>query len=209
MADINNHASKSNPAFRDYTQTPPWLFAALNHYFNYNLDGAALKISALCERFITPRQNSLKKDWSKLLRDEQQPSVWLNPPYSNILPWVDKAGEQRQKSVLTTLLVPRENRAQWWPYDRASQIWDIVGYYKTHTYKTGKRKGTSTKKWCSGGIRFVNAKTGIEEKNELNKPMCVIIFDPQHIGPCIQKSIRKDELMTIGYAALEQQKASF
>lgn len=202
MANINNHASKSNPAFRDFTQTPPWLFAALNHRFNYNLDGAALKISALCDRFITPKQNSLTTDWSKLLINEEKPAVWVNPPYSNILPWVDKAVEQQQRGVFNTLFVPHENRAEWWPYERASEIWDIVGYYKNHTYKTGKRKNTTVKKWVSGGIKFVNAKTGIEEKYELNKAMSIIIFDPMHIGPCIQRPIRKDILMNIGQQAL-------
>jgi phage N-6-adenine-methyltransferase len=206
MANINNHASKSNKDFRDFTQKPKWFFEAFNHRFNYNLDGAALPVSALCKRFITPKQNSLKKDWSLLLADEQKPAVWVNPPYSDILPWVNKGVEQREKGVFNTLLVPHENRAQWWPYERASEIWDIVGYYKDHSYKSGPRKNTTVKKWVSGGIKFVNAKTGIEEKNELNKAMCLIIFDPMHIGPCIKRTIRKDVLMAIGKAALAKQK---
>ena len=205
MANVNSHASKSNVAFRDFTQTPKWLFEAFNHRFNYNLDGAALPVSALCKQFITPKQNSLKTDWSTLLSDQAKPSVWVNPPYSNILPWVKKAIEQREKGVLNTLFVPHENRAEWWPDADASEIWDIVGYYKNHTYKSGKQKGQTAKKWVSGGIKFVNAKTGIEEKNELNKPMSLIIFDPMHSGGCIHKSIRKDILMRIGMAALEQQ----
>jgi len=205
MANINNHASKSNKAFRDFTQTPKWLFEAFNHRFNYNLDGAALPVSALCKRFITPKQNSLKKDWSLLLADEIKPAVWVNPPYSNILPWTHKAIEQRDKGVLNTLFVPHENRAEWWPHSQASEIWDIVGYYKNHTYKIGPRKGTTVKKWVSGGIKFVNAKTGLEEKNELNKPMSLIIFDPMHTGATIHKSIRKDVLIKMGHAALAQQ----
>jgi len=206
MANLNNHASKSNKAFRDFTQTPKWLFKAFDHRFNYNLDGAALPISALCERYITPEQNSLTTNWSALLANESKPAVWINPPYSDILPWVEKALEQRELGVLSTLLVPHENRAEWWPSDRASEIWDIVGYYRQHTYRQGKRKGQTVKKWVSGGIKFVNAETGIEEKNELNKPMCLIVFDPMHTGACIKKDIRKDVLMQIGQAALNPKK---
>lgn len=206
MANLNNHASKSNKAFRDFTQTPPWLFAAFDQHFHYNLDGAALPISALCERYITPEQNSLTTDWKKLLTNEKKPAVWINPPYSNILPWVEKCLEERERGVLSTLFVPHENRAEWWPSDRASEIWDIVGYYREHTYKQGKRKGTTTKKWVSGGIKFINAKTGEEEKNELNKPMCLIVFDPMYTGVCIKKDIRKDVLMTLGHNALNRQK---
>lgn len=198
MADVNNHKSKSNKAFRDFTQTPKWCFNAWNSLYNYNLDGAALPVSALCQRFITPKQNSLKKCWATLLKDEIKPAVWVNPPYSDILPWVQKALKERQKGVLSTLFVPHENRAQWWPVETASKIIDITGYYETYIYKSGKRKGQTKQKWCSGGISFVNAKTGLTEKCELNKPMCLIVFDPLHVGPCEQTYIRKNELMKLG-----------
>jgi phage N-6-adenine-methyltransferase len=206
MANINNHASQSEKAFRDFTQTPKWIFYAFDHRFNYGLDGAALPISALCKKFITPEQNSLTTNWSVILCDNERPAVWVNPPYSNILPWVKKAVEQRKLGVLTTLFVPHENRAEWWPNEYASEIIDIVGYYKDHTYKVGKRKGQTVKKWVSGGIRFVNAKTGITEKNELNKPMCLIVFDPMHSGACIQRTVKKNILMEIGEAVIARQK---
>ncbi len=198
MANVNNHKSKSNKAFRDFTQTPKWVFNAFNKTYQYNLDGAALPISALCEKYLTPKQDSLKVDWSKLLKTEKQPSVWINPPYSNILPWVQQSIKQQQKGVLSTLFVPHENRAQWWPIESASKIIDIVGYYEYSTYKSGPRKGTERKRWVSGGIKFVNAQTGLEEKNELNKAMCLIVFDPNHTGECIQTYIKKNQLMMLG-----------
>jgi phage N-6-adenine-methyltransferase len=206
MASINHHASKSDKAFRDFTQTPPWLFHAFDHRFNYGLDGAALPISALCEKFISPEQNSLTTNWSALLSDSERPTVWVNPPYSNILPWVKKAVEQRELGVLTTLFVPHENRAEWWPNECASEIIDIVGYYKKYTYQSGKQKGQSVNKWVSGGIKFVNASTGELEKNELNKAMCVIVFDPMHTGACMQRTVKKNILMAIGEAAIARKK---
>ncbi|OEF51001.1 adenine methyltransferase [Enterovibrio norvegicus] len=205
MATPSNHQSKTDAAYRDSTQTPPWLFQAFNAEFHYDLDAAALPESALVETYYTPDQDALTQDWSALFTFNHRPAVWLNPPFSDILPWMEKAREQQAKGVLTTLLVPRDNRTEWWPHDCASEIRDIVGYHEERTYKTGnkQKKGQPYKKWISGGIAFVDAKTGEEMPNELNKPMCLVVFDPLHFGPCVYKTIRKDLLMKRGHERLE------
>tara|TARA_B110000503_G_C7171429_1_gene424466 strand:+ start:2528 stop:3172 length:645 start_codon:yes stop_codon:yes gene_type:complete len=209
MASNNNHQSKSNKAGRDTTQTPRWLFEAFNSQYHYVLDAAALKKSALVERYYTPRNNALKKDWSAdiglyLDANSATPAVWLNPPYSNILPWVNKVIEQQHKGILTTLLVPRDNRTQWWPANSASKIIDIVGYYENQgVYLRGPKKGQPKLKWRSGGIRFINSLTGKEEPAELNKPMCLIEFNPHLIGqPCQYSTIPKNVLMALGQKAI-------
>ncbi|EHZ2727268.1 adenine methyltransferase [Vibrio parahaemolyticus] len=202
MATPSNHQSQTDPEFRDFTQTPPWLFHAFNAEFNYDLDAAALPESALCARYYTPEIDGLKQDWSKEFSFNRRPAVWINPPFSDILPWVELAKEQQKKGVLTTLLVPHDNRTEWWPHDSASEIRDIVGYHETRVYKSGKKKGREYKKWVSGGIRFIDAKTGLEMPHELNKPMCLIVFDPFHSGHCAHKTIRKDVLMQIGQQQL-------
>ncbi|TMP68372.1 DNA N-6-adenine-methyltransferase, partial [Pseudoalteromonas sp. S1649] len=149
----------------------------------------------------------LKIDWSAdIIPFEETPAVWINPPYSNILPWVDKGVEQQNKGVLSTLLVPRDNRTEWWPHDRASKIIDIVGYYEEQgVYKSGPNKGEPKLKWRSGGIRFINSRTGKEEPAELNKPMCLIEFNPHLIGqPCQFGTIQKNVLMAMGHNALNE-----
>ncbi|WP_025740901.1 DNA N-6-adenine-methyltransferase [Salinivibrio socompensis] len=203
MATPSNHQSQTDKAFRDFTQTPPWLFHAFDAEFHYDLDAAALDESALCERYYTPKIDGLAQDWSKELAFNGVPRVWINPPFSNILPWIEKAKEQRERGVLTTLLVPHENRAEWWPYDTASEIRDIVGYYVTRHYKSGKQKGEEYQKWVSGGISFIDAKTGQQMPHELNKPMCLIVFNPFHTGPTIYKPVRKDFLMRLGQQQLD------
>lgn len=207
MASINNHASKSTKRHRDTTRTPLWLFAAFNSQYNYVLDAAATKQSALCDHFYTKQRNALKIDWSSdIIPFEKTPVVWINPPYSNILPWIDKVVEQQNKGVLSTLLVPRDNRTEWWPHDRASKIIDIVGYYEEQgVYKSGPNKGEPKLKWRSGGIRFINSRTGKEEPAELNKPMCLIEFNPHQIGqPCQFATIQKNVLMAMGHNALNE-----
>ena len=200
MADLNNHASKSNPNFRDQTSTPEWLFQAFNTEFDFGLDAAATKESAKCTIYFTPETDGLNQDW---LKESENKTVWVNPPYSDNGPWMQKAKEEQAKGVTTCLLVPHDNRAEWWPINIASEIRDIVGYYDDRVYLSGKQKGTSYKKWCSGGIRFIDAATGKEMPNELNKPMCLVVFRPGHKGPCLQSSVSKRKLLDVGRAIVK------
>lgn len=200
MADLNNHASKSNPNFRNQTSTPEWVFQAFNAEFDFSLDAAATKESAKCSAYFTPETDGLNQDWSK---ESKNKTVWVNPPYSDIGPWMQKAKEEQAKGVTTCLFVPHDNRAQWWPISIASEIRDIVGYYDDRVYLSGKQKGTSYKKWCSGGIRFIDAATGKEMPNELNKPVCLVVFRPGHTGPCQQSSISKRILLDTGRAIVK------
>lgn len=208
MATPSNHQSQTDKAFRDFTQTPRWLFEAFNSQYHYVLDAAALHESALLPRYYTPEQDSLSIDWSADLSDYDAPTVWLNPPYSDILPWVEKAHEQQQKGVGTTLLVPHDNRTQWWPAQRGGcKVIDIVGYYETAVYKGGKKKGQSYHRWHSGGIKFIDAKTGLEMPQELNKPMCLIDFNPIYLGQPMQSGfIAKNILFAMGQAAIAKTK---
>jgi phage N-6-adenine-methyltransferase len=208
MASINNHASQSEKAYRDFTQTPREVFAGFDAVYNYDVDGAALPISALCERYYTPQMDSLSIDWSSdLIVFDAPAAVWLNPPYSDILPWVEKCHEQRQKGVLSTLFIPRDNRTEWYfaARETASAIIDITGYYELITYKSGPLKGQVRKKWRSGGINFINAATGQANENELNKPMCLVEFDPRKSGKCKDRTITKQALLKRGVRHLKKQ----
>lgn len=209
MAEPSNHKSQTDKTFRDLTQTPPWLYAAFNFMYRYDLDAAALPESAHHERYYTPENDALKIDWSEDLKHIEKPKVWLNPPFSDIFPWREKCLEQQLKGVHTTMFVPHENRAQWWPAGLPVKVIDITGYYKTKIYKSGKNKGQQYQDWCSGGIRFVDAKTGLENEHELNKPMCLIDFNPQYIGQATDFGfIQKNVLLELGHAELEKIKNS-
>lgn len=65
MADYTG--STTNLAFRDMTQTPLWLFDALNVEFGFQLDVAALPQSALCEKFLTPVIDALTVNWGDFM----------------------------------------------------------------------------------------------------------------------------------------------
>ena len=80
------HASNTPKAIRDLWGTPPYVFDALNREFNFMLDAAASIENRLVPAFFCESMDALQQWWPAV-------SVWVNPPYSDIGPWVDKAIE--------------------------------------------------------------------------------------------------------------------
>lgn len=188
--------SSTNEVFRDRTRTPEWLFQAINAEFNFCLDAAALPETALCERYITPQIDSLAVDWGDFISPvARSPFVWLNPPYSNILPWIKKCQQEQQNWIGSVVLVPEDSTSEWWPGNDCSEIRRIIGYYD--------EKG----KWKSGRINFINAETGEEIKGN-NKGSNLLIFIPGYNGPCITRHVSKGDLIAAGYGALSDQIAT-
>jgi phage N-6-adenine-methyltransferase len=184
MADYQG--STTNPAYRDMTQTPRWLYEALNAEFNFCLDAAALPETALHSNYLTPDIDALSVSWGYYIpADVRNPFVWLNPPYSDIGPWIKKCLKEKECGIGSVVLIPEDSSANWWPGDDCSEIRRIVGYYN--------EKG----KFCSGRIHFINAETGEEMKGN-PKGSNLLIFIPgckYHIGT---KHVSKGELLAIG-----------
>jgi phage N-6-adenine-methyltransferase len=101
----------------DERATPPEFFAAIHRRFRFTVDAAALPYNAKLKRFWTPEQDGLKQNWGG-------ERVWINPPFSDIEPWVAKAwAEIRDDGVsylpggaeLVVMLLPA-NRTEldWW-----------------------------------------------------------------------------------------------
>lgn len=90
------------------------------------VDLAATTASAKAPTYYTPEQDSLKQDWSRL-----GGNLWLNPPYSNIAPWVKKCAEsyRENEQIELFLLVPASIGANW--------FWDYVWDYST-VYSVGR-----------------------------------------------------------------------
>lgn len=194
--------SKTKEEYRDQTSTVPWLFAALDDEFDFAIDLAATSMSAKCGVYFTPETDSLKQDWFASVPPLSSATGWLNPPYSKILPWIEKAQQEQEKGFTTCFLVFADSSSEWWPQGRPCIIREITGYYYDHQYKTGKRKGTTGKRWASGRMEFVNAETGETMKDPLNKPCCLIIFPGLYRGPTLRESITKLSLMERGHARL-------
>jgi len=107
MADYRG--STTPEATRDMTQTPLYLFRALDLEFNFALDAAALPETALCEKYLTPDIDALSVDWGDF--------------------WVEKAIEQQGRGIGTVMLVPQDTSTEWYPGERASEVRHITGYH--------------------------------------------------------------------------------
>ncbi|ELJ8564038.1 phage N-6-adenine-methyltransferase [Vibrio cholerae] len=206
MGKSHQQHSKTDKEYRDHTSTVPWLFAALDAEFQFGIDLAATHLSAKVRTYFTKEMNALTKNWKESVPAGENATGWLNPPYSDILPWIKQARREQQNGFTTVFLVPNDCSGEWWPQGMPCIIRNITGYYYEHVYKSGPktRKGKSVTKWASGRIEFVNAQTGELMKDPLNKPMCLIIFPAYYCGPTIPESVTKLELMQKGFAWLEQ-----
>lgn len=64
--------------------TPAKLFEELDREFHFTLDPCATDENHKCEKYYTKEQDGLLQDWSG-------ETVFMNPPYKGITPWIRKA----------------------------------------------------------------------------------------------------------------------
>lgn len=96
----------------DNWRTPKELFYTLDAEFLFDLDAAASEENSLCERYITAEQDALITEWGA---DPAIHSVYCNPPYTLIGPFVQRAYEQSQKHHMTTVvLIPAYTDPKYW-----------------------------------------------------------------------------------------------
>ena len=157
---------------RDAWATPQFVFDYFNDTYEYNFDGAANHLNNKCENWSSDYFNhkTNKMEFNR---------VWINPPYSNIRPWIERAVSDKKRGILTTLLVPATPDASWWP-SKASEYNFIVGSVDNN----GKKH--------SGRIQFINALTG-EAINGNPKGSVLLVFNPSVIG-CKTNYIKMEDL---------------
>lgn len=92
----------------DDRATSPDFFATLDVVYGFTLDVAASPENAKCERFFTAEQDGLRQSWAG-------ETVWCNPPYSSIAPWVAKAWRDYESTRGIVMLLPANRTEQkWW-----------------------------------------------------------------------------------------------
>lgn len=83
----------------------PW-----NKHFRFSVDACALNADcAKVKRFYSPEQDGLKQNYA-------HESVWCNPPYSDIEPWVVKADHEMRNGCRDWVMLLPQNRQEqpWW-----------------------------------------------------------------------------------------------
>ena len=96
----------------DLYETPPEIFEyAKARYGPFYLDVCAVKETRKTKEYFGP--DNEMESWQDGLARDWAPSCWMNPPYSNPKPWVEKAIEQAGKGVRTVALLPADTSTKW------------------------------------------------------------------------------------------------
>ncbi len=170
---------------RDLWRTPPALFASLDAEFCFQLDAAAAPHNALCRKFITAEQNTLETPWADYLSIPGY--VWLNPPYSDITPFVKKAAAESANQIGTVMLVPADTSVGW--FREAIQTASEVRFI------------------TAGRLAFINPVTGKPVSGN-NKGSMLIIWRPYPRTHCHFATVERDELMAFGAKLLARREAA-
>lgn len=167
--------SKTPADQRDLWRTPPALFACLNDEFCFQLDAAAAAHNALCRKFITAEQNTLETPWADYLSIPGY--VWLNPPYSDITPFVKKAATESANQIGTVMLVPADTSVGW--------------------FKEAIQTASEVRFITAGRLAFINPVTGKPVSGN-NKGSMLIIWHPYPRTHCHFSTVERDALMNFG-----------
>lgn len=163
---MTDYTGSNTPADqRDLWRTPPAIFASLDAEFCFQLDAAAASHNALCRKFITAEQNTLETPWADYLNVPGY--VWLNPPYSDITPFVKKAATESANQIGTVMLVSADTSVGWFKEAILSARKELLnGWQKTrhglnHPPKKGRSVPTvNSYMACLGGMLSFAFKSG-------------------------------------------------
>ncbi|HBV6346067.1 TPA: phage N-6-adenine-methyltransferase [Klebsiella pneumoniae] len=177
--------SKTPADQRDLWRTPPALFACLNAEFCFQLDAAAAQHNALCKKFITAEQNTLETLWADYLSIPGY--VWLNPPYSDITPFVKKAAAESSNQIGTVMLVPADTSVGW--------------------FKEAIQTASEVRFITAGRLAFINPVTGKPVSGN-NKGSMLIIWHPYPRTHCHFSTVERDALMNFGARLIAKREAA-
>lgn len=137
-----------NPDANDTTDvddraTDDKLWRKLDDEFHFTVDVAAAAHNRKCERYYDREMDGLNQPWEGEI-------VWCNPPYSDIKPWVRKAHENREATVV--MLVPANRTEQGWWQDYIEPNRDGEGRLRTRFIRgrtrffaaDGSKKGSTS-----------------------------------------------------------------
>lgn len=170
---------------RDLWRTPPALFASLDAEFCFQLDAAAAPYNALCRRFITAEQNTLETPWADYLNVPGY--VWLNPPYSDITPFVNKAATESANQIGTVMLVPADTSVGW--------------------FKEAIQTASEVRFITAGRLAFINPVTGKPVSGN-SKGSILIIWRPYPRTHCEFTTVERDVLVEFGTKLLARREAA-
>lgn len=118
------HSRKS-----DEWSTPLWLYDRFLNLFLFDLDVAATEDNALCFDYYTRDRDGLREDWTGKV-------CWMNPPYSQVSKWIEKAAFE---AACTVALVPSRTDTKWFQ----NHILGTAHYFVPGRLKFGESKNAA------------------------------------------------------------------
>lgn len=166
---------------KDTWQTPKYLFNYLRDRFGYfHLDGCANSKNTLAFSYIGEGgviDDFLDENICEKLLDfvadtcEYPLRIYVNPPYSNVRPFLEQAKKIRDAGHFVVMLLNNDKSTQWYQeciHHVANEVIDI----------TGSR------------VAFIHPVTG-EEVRGNSKGQMIIVFDPT-MEDFVQRSVSLD-----------------
>lgn len=113
---------------RQEWETPPEFFAALDRYFNFDIDVCATRDNNKCFDYIAPEQDGLEAEWFTFKRAPMgRRSAFCNPGFSNLAPWIKQAASQVDEYPHSrAVLISHVGTAQAWSklaFSLAKELW--------------------------------------------------------------------------------------
>ena len=163
---------------RDTWQTPKYFFNWLNKRFDFDIDGCADESNALCLNWVG-KGSPLGSDFleTKTPYPYRNLRFYVNPPYSDVTPFLKAAKELKDKGHLVVMLLNNDKSTQWYQqciHGVANEVIDITG----------------------GRIAFIHPVTKQEIKGN-SKGQMVVVFDPT-MSDFVQRSVRLDFVKKVG-----------
>lgn len=100
---MKNYNTSSTPEIeKNCAQTPWWFIKSLESFLKikFELDACSLPGTGKAPRYFSLKHhnNALRLNWYRY--------TFCNPPFTNILPFVEKAVEQARRGVCTAMVIP-------------------------------------------------------------------------------------------------------
>lgn len=161
-------------------QTPKYVFNWLEiKHGAFDVDGCASSENALCKEYIDSDFDFLTCSMRGFQNccEKENLKIYVNPPYSNVKPFLIRAKELRDAGHLVVMLLNNEKSTRWYQnhvHGVANEVIDIVGER----------------------IAFIHPVTKQEIKGN-SKGQMIVVFDPA-MQDFAQRSVSLDFIKKIG-----------
>ena len=136
--------------------TPPYAYEYWNKRAPFSADMCANAFNKKHNIYFTVKNDSLSFNWAEKVKgyDPNAVWVWCNPPYSDPLPWVQKAIEASEDGLGVMMLVKTDKSTKWfmeaWNY--GVTVFDVMGGRIQFVEPNGTK--ASSNNFCSTYLHF-------------------------------------------------------